>query len=108
MFAVDDVGADGLQQVGFAQPHPPVDEKRVVSTRRGFGDGHGSGVGEPVARADDEGVEGVFGRQGQAIGGARDGRGGRGERGALVGNRGGGGGGGGQGLLPRAVGAGGR
>ena len=51
---------DGVQQVRLAQPRVAVDEQRVVRLGRGLGDRDGGRVGEPVARADDEGVEGVF------------------------------------------------
>ena len=51
---------DGVQQVGLAQPGVAVDEQRVVRLGRRLGDRDGRGVGEPVARADDEGVEGVL------------------------------------------------
>ena len=54
------VVADGVQQVGLAQPGVAVDEQRVVGLGRRLGDGDGGGVGEPVAGADDEGVEGVL------------------------------------------------
>ena len=54
------VVADRVQQVGLAQPGLAVDEQRVVGLGRRLGDRDGGGVGEPVARADDEGVEGVL------------------------------------------------
>ena len=52
--------ADRVQQVGLAQPGLAVDEQRVVGLGRRLGDRDRGGVGEPVARADDEGVEGVL------------------------------------------------
>ena len=51
--------ADGLEQVGLAEAGVAVDEQRVVLAGRRLGDGQGGGVGEPVGRADHEGVEGV-------------------------------------------------
>ena len=65
---------DGVQQVGLAQPGVAVDEQRVVGLGRGLGDRDGGGVGEPVARADDERLERVLrvqpglGRGGQLAG----------------------------------------
>ena len=53
------VVADGLQEVGLAQAGVAVDEQRVVLAGRRLGHGQGGGVGEPVGRADHEGVEGV-------------------------------------------------
>jgi hypothetical protein len=49
-----------LQQVGLAQAGVAVDEQRVVGLRGSLGDGDRRGVREPVARADDEGLEGVL------------------------------------------------
>ena len=51
---------DRVQQVGLAQAGVAVDEQRVVGLGRRLGDRDGGGVGEPVAGADDEGVEGVL------------------------------------------------
>ena len=51
---------DRVEQVGLAQPGLAVDEQRVVGLGRRLGDRDRGGVGEPVARADDEGVEGVL------------------------------------------------
>ena len=51
---------DRVQQVGLAQPGLAVDEQRVVGLGRRLGDRDGGRVGEAVARADDEGVEGVL------------------------------------------------
>ena len=62
--------------MGFAQPHPSVDEIRVVLGPRAFGDGLRGGVGEAVGRPDDEGGEGVAGiERSQGEIGLRDGRG---------------------------------
>ena len=67
------VVADRVEQVGLAQPGLAVDEQRVVRLGRRLGDGDGGRVGEPVARADDEGVEGVLGVQpGRRLLAARD------------------------------------
>ena len=54
------VVADRVQQVGLAQSGAAVDEQRVVGAGRLLGDGDGRGVREAVARADDEGLEGVL------------------------------------------------
>ena len=54
------VVADGVQQVGLAQSGVAVDEQRVVRLGRRLGDRDRGRMGEPVARADDEGVEGVL------------------------------------------------
>ena len=54
-----DVMADGVQQVGLAEPGGPVDEQRVVRPGRALGDRHRGGVREAVRRADDELVERV-------------------------------------------------
>ena len=54
------VVADRVQQVGLAQPGLAVDEQRVVRLGRRLGHRDRGGVREPVARADDEGVEGVL------------------------------------------------
>ena len=51
---------DRVQQVGLAQAGVAVDEQRVVGLGRRLGDRDRGGVGEPVARADDERVEGVL------------------------------------------------
>ena len=51
---------DRVQQVGLAQARLAVDEQRVVGLGRRFGDGDRGGVREPVARPDDEGLEGVL------------------------------------------------
>ena len=55
------VVADGVQEVGLAQPGVAVDEQRVVGPGRLLGHGQGGGVGEAVGLADDEGLEGVVG-----------------------------------------------
>ncbi len=51
--------ADGLHQVGLPEPDATVDIQRVVGAGRLLGDGGRRGVGELVARADHERVEGV-------------------------------------------------
>ena len=48
--------ADGLDQVGLAQPHAAVDEQRVVGGRM-VGDLHAGGAGELVGLAGNEGCE---------------------------------------------------
>jgi hypothetical protein len=55
-----DVVADGVEQVGLAQPGVAVDEQRVVGLARCLGHRHGGRVREAVGRADDEGLEGVL------------------------------------------------
>ena len=54
------VVADRVQQVGLAQAGLAVDEERVVGLGRRLGHRDRGGVGEPVAGADDEGLEGVL------------------------------------------------
>ena len=54
------VVADGVQQVGLAQPGVAVDEQRVVGLARRLGHRDGRRVGEAVGGADDEGLEGVL------------------------------------------------
>ena len=56
-----DVVADGVQEVGLAQPAGPVDGQRVVGAGRRLGHAEGGGVGELVGAADDEGLEGLLG-----------------------------------------------
>ena len=56
----EDLVADGVQQVGLAEPDRTVEEERVVAVRGALGDGARGGVGELVRAADDEGVEGVL------------------------------------------------
>ena len=55
------VGADGVQQMRLAEPRTAIDEQRVVRLSGRLRHGHGGGMGEPVRRSDDEGVEGVLG-----------------------------------------------
>src|SRR6202000_1210008 len=55
---------------GLAEPGLAVDEQRVVRLGRRLGDRYRGGVGEPVARADDEGVERVLRVQPGVAGGA--------------------------------------
>ena len=54
------VVADGVEQVGLAQPGVAVDQQRVVGLARRLGHRDGRGVGEAVGRADHEGLEGVL------------------------------------------------
>ena len=54
-----DLVADGLHQVGLAHADAAIQEERVVGLRRTLRDRLAGGVGELVAAADDEGVEGV-------------------------------------------------
>ena len=56
-----DVVADGVEEVGLAQPGVAVDQERVVGLARRLGDRDRGGVGEPVGRADDEALEDVLG-----------------------------------------------
>ena len=64
---------DGVEEMGLAQAGVPVDEQRVVGAGRGFRHRLGRGVGEPVGRGDDEGVEGVAGIEYRGVdGGVRD------------------------------------
>ena len=53
--------ADGLHQVGLAHSDAAVQKQRVIRLGRAFGDCARGGMGELVAGADDEIVEGVFG-----------------------------------------------
>ncbi len=62
-----DLVSNGLHEMGLAHAYAAVEEERVVSLGRSFGDGLAGSVGELVAAADDEGVEGVAGIQ---LGGA--------------------------------------
>ena len=54
-----DVAGDRPKQVRLAQPCVPVDEQRVVRLGWSFGHGQRGRVGESIARARDEVVEGV-------------------------------------------------
>ena len=54
-----EVVGDRDQQVGLAEPGRAVEEERVVGLRGGLGDGQRGGVGEAVAVADHEALEGV-------------------------------------------------
>ena len=65
-----DVVADGVEQVGLAEARPAVDEERVVGVAGLLGHGQRRGVGEAVAAADDELLEGVLGDQGPLSAGA--------------------------------------
>ena len=53
--------ADGVHEVGLAQAHAAVDEQRVVRVRRGLSHRQRRRMGEAVAAAHHEGVEGVLG-----------------------------------------------
>ena len=55
------VARDRAQQVGLAEAGRPVEEERVVRLAGQLGHGERGGVGEAVARADDEPVEVVGG-----------------------------------------------
>ena len=63
---VEDLVADGVDEMGLPQADAAVDEERVVVVARLVGDRLGRRVGELVARADDEVVEGVLGQQRRA------------------------------------------
>ena len=65
-----DVVGDRVEQVGLADAGRAVEEQGVVGLAGLLGDGESGGVGEAVAVADDELVEGVFGMQ-RAAGAAR-------------------------------------
>ena len=54
-----DLVPDGLHQVGLAHADAAIEEQRVVGLRRTLGDRLAGGVGELVAAADHERVEGV-------------------------------------------------
>ena len=54
---------DGVHQVRLPEPGPAVDVQRIVGLGRRLGDRDGRGVGELVARADDEILERVVGIQ---------------------------------------------
>ena len=56
---LDDGVADSLNQVSFAQADAAVDEKRVILGARIGGGCLASSVGEVVARADNEILEGI-------------------------------------------------
>ena len=66
--------ADGVQQVGLAQAHAPVDEQRVVGLGRLLGHGHGRRVGEAVGGAHHEALEGEPGLQAAVHARAREAR----------------------------------
>ena len=52
--AFPDVPADGVHQMGLAEPDPAIEEERVVGRRRRLGDPPRRRVGELVGLADDE------------------------------------------------------
>ena len=56
-----EVVGDRAEEMGLAEPWGPVEEERVVGLAGGLGDCQGCGVGELVAGADDEALEGVVG-----------------------------------------------
>ena len=53
--------ANGLHQVGFAHAHAAIEEERVVGLGWTLGHRLRRGMGELIARADDESIEGVAG-----------------------------------------------
>ena len=55
--------ADGVHEMGLAKAHAAVDEQGVVCLRGHLGHRQGYRVGEPVAAAHHEGIEGVLGVQ---------------------------------------------
>ena len=55
-----DIVADGVQQMCFAQPHSAVKEQWIVRAPRRLGHGQGCGVRKVVVVADHEGGKGVF------------------------------------------------
>jgi hypothetical protein len=57
------VVADGVEQVGFAEPGRAVQEERVIGLGRQLRHGQGGRVGEVVSLADHELIEGVLGVQ---------------------------------------------
>ena len=57
---------DGMHQMGFAESDAAVDEERVVGRARVFSDLLCSGLGELVALADHEGLEGGVGVEARA------------------------------------------
>ena len=54
-----DLVSDGLHQVGLAHADAAIEEQRVISFRRTFGDCLAGSVGKLVSAADHEGIEGV-------------------------------------------------
>ena len=58
---VQDVVADGMEEVGLAEAGRGVEEEGVVGLAGELGDGEGGGVGQAVALADDELLESVAG-----------------------------------------------
>ena len=57
----DDFVADGLHKVGFTEASATVEEERIVLLAGVVSDRSRGGIGEVVARADDEVVEGIAG-----------------------------------------------
>ena len=53
--------ADGVHQVGLAEPDTAVNVKRVIGLRRLFGHSQGGGSGKLIGGAHDKGIKGVFG-----------------------------------------------
>ena len=68
-----DLLADGVDQVGLAQPRPPVDKEGVVAVGGVAGHRPAGGVGELVAGTHDEGIEGVGVLPGLLLGRGRGG-----------------------------------
>jgi hypothetical protein len=53
-----------VEKVGFSQAYSAIEKKRVVRFAGRLSDGHGGGMGECIVAADDEGLEGIFGIEG--------------------------------------------
>ena len=64
---LEDLLADGLQQVRLAQADAAVDEERVVRLAGLLGDGDAGGVRQAVAGAGDEVLEDVIGVERQRL-----------------------------------------
>ena len=65
---LDELPADGVHEVGLAHAHATVQEQRVIASRGMRGDGASGGVGELVAGAHHERLEGKLGVQGAGAG----------------------------------------
>ena len=68
---IEHIVPDRVHQVRLAEPHPTVNEQRIVGARGGLGDGAAGGMRELVRAANDEGVEGVPGSEAPGFPGAR-------------------------------------